>query len=223
MRILEDRVFLALVVTGSIAFGWILWPFLGAILWSVVAAIVFAPLYRRLLPAMQQRHNLAAIATVMIILTFVILPLTLISVALVREASSVHEQVQSRELNILDGLPHWMTSLLDLFGLAIPGAVQERLSSALLEGSQSLATHTLDIVQITFGFFVNLFIMLLLLFFLFRDENTLSKCVMDAIPLRPERLSALLHKFTAFIRAAVRETCSPLCCKEPSAASCSGF
>ena len=210
MRTFEDRVFLALVVTGSLAFGWILWPLLGAILWSVVAAIVFAPLYRRLLPAMQQRHNLAAIATVMIILTFVILPLTLISVALAREASSLYGRVQSGELDfvrsfqhILDGLP-WMTSLLDHFDVAILGAVQDRLSSALLEGSQSLAAHTLDISQITFGFFVNLFVMLLLLFFLFRDEDTLYKCVMDAIPLPSERLSALLLKFTIFIRTTVR-------------------
>ena len=74
MRTFEDRVFLALVIAVSLAFGWILWPFYGAILWGVVAAIVFAPLYRRLSQAMQQRHSLAAIATVMIIVTLVILP-----------------------------------------------------------------------------------------------------------------------------------------------------
>ena len=54
------------------------------------------------------------------------------------------------------------------------------------------------------GFFVNLFAMLYLLFFLFRDENTLSKRVKDAIPLRRERLDALLLKFTIVIRATVK-------------------
>jgi len=211
MPTFEDRVFLALVVTASLGFGWILWPFYGAILCSVVAAIVFAPLYRRLSQAMHQRHSLAAIATIMIIVTLIILPLTLVSVALAREASSLYGRVQSGELDfvrsfqhILDGLPRWMTSLLDHFDLAILGLAQEKLSSAHLKVSQFLAAHTLDIGQSTFGFFVNLFIMLYLLFFLFRDEGTLCRCVIDAIPLRPERLKPLLLKFTSVIRATFR-------------------
>ena len=46
--------------------------------------------------------------------------------------------------------------------------------------------------------------MLYLLFFLFRDENTLSKHVKDAMPLCPEQLNALLLKFTIVIRATVK-------------------
>jgi predicted PurR-regulated permease PerM len=51
---------------------------------------------------------------------------------------------------------------------------------------------------------VNLFAMLYLLFFLFRDENKLSERVKDAIPLRSEQLNALLLKFTIVIRATVK-------------------
>ena len=211
MRTFEDRVFLALVIAVSLAFGWILWPFYGAILWGVVAAIVFAPLYRRLSQAMQQRHSLAAIATVMIIVTMVILPLTLIGAALAREAAGVYGRVQSGELDlvrsfqqIFDVLPLWVTSLLDRLGLGSLGGVQEKVSGALLKGSQFLAAQAFNIGQSTFGFFVNLFAMLYLLFFLFRDENTLSKRVKDAIPLRRERLDALLLKFTIVIRATVK-------------------
>ena len=105
MRTFEDRVFLALVIAVSLAFGWILWPFYGAILWGVVAAIVFAPLYRRLSQAMQQRHSLAAVATVMIIVTIVILPLTLIGAALAREASGVYERVQIRRTESRSFIP----------------------------------------------------------------------------------------------------------------------
>jgi predicted PurR-regulated permease PerM len=211
MRTFDDRVLLALVIAVSLAFGWILWPFYGAILWGVVAAIVFAPLYRRLSQAMQQRHSLAAITTVMIIVTMVILPLTLIGAALAREAAGVYGRVQSGELDlvrsfqqILDVLPLWVTSLLDRLGLGSLGGVQEKVSGALLKGSQFLAAQVFNIGQSTFGFFVNLFAMLYLLFFLFRDENTLSKRVKDAIPLRRERLDALLLKFTIVIRATVK-------------------
>jgi predicted PurR-regulated permease PerM len=44
MRDLEDHTLIVLLIAVSVAFGWILWPFYGAILWATVLAIVFAPL-----------------------------------------------------------------------------------------------------------------------------------------------------------------------------------
>ena len=72
MRTLEDRTFLWLIVAISVAFAWILWPFYGAVLWATILAIVFAPVYRRLAKSMGQRRNLAALATVAIIVAIVI-------------------------------------------------------------------------------------------------------------------------------------------------------
>ena len=46
--------------------------------------------------------------------------------------------------------------------------------------------------------------MLYLLFFLFRDENTLSRRIKGALPVRAEQLDALLLKFTIVIRATVK-------------------
>src|SRR5690349_20090434 len=57
MRDLEDKSFLLLVIAVTIAFVWILWPFSGAILWGTVLAIVFLPLYRRILRGTRQRPN----------------------------------------------------------------------------------------------------------------------------------------------------------------------
>ncbi len=79
MRALEERTFLWLILVVSLAFGWILWPFFGAVLWGTVFAIVFAPVQRRLARAFGQRRSLAALATIAIIVLMVILPLTLIT------------------------------------------------------------------------------------------------------------------------------------------------
>ena len=48
---LQEATFLALLVGVTLAFGWILLPFYGAVFWGVVLSIVFAPLYRRLMQA----------------------------------------------------------------------------------------------------------------------------------------------------------------------------
>jgi predicted PurR-regulated permease PerM len=211
MRTFEDRALLVLVVAISLAFGWILWPFYGAILWGIVGAIVFAPLYRRLSRLMRERRSLAAIAVILLIIMIVILPLTLIGASLAQEASGVYGRVQSGELDIarffqqmLDALPPGVINLLDRFGLSSLSGMQDKLSAGLLKGSQFLAAQALNIGQSTFDFFVNLFVMLYLLFFLLRDEDALSKRVKSAIPLRSEQLNALLLKFTVVIRATVK-------------------
>jgi predicted PurR-regulated permease PerM len=41
-----------------LTFAWILWPFFGAVSWATMLAIVFAPLYRRLLRSMPKKRNL---------------------------------------------------------------------------------------------------------------------------------------------------------------------
>src|SRR5690349_6752775 len=86
---MEDKAFLYLVVAVSLAFGWILWPFYGVVLWAVVIAIMFAPVYRRLSRSMQGRQTAASLATVLIVVLIVILPLTLFGISLVQEAASV--------------------------------------------------------------------------------------------------------------------------------------
>jgi predicted PurR-regulated permease PerM len=208
---LEDKTFVLLIVAVSLAFAWILWPFYGSVFWGTVLAILFARPYRRLLTSMGHRHTLAALATVLIVLMIVILPLTLISVLLLQEGFSVYERVQSGELNIgqyfqqvFDALPAWVTDLLDRFGLTNLGLMQERLSTGLVKSSQFLAAQALSIGQNTFHLIVNLFIVLYLLFFLLRDGDDLTKRIRNAMPLHPEQQRDLLNRFTTVIRATVK-------------------
>ncbi len=211
MRDLEDRIFLLLVAAISLAFAWILWPLASAILWGTIIAILFTPLHRRLAGALRQRRNLAALATVAIIVVMVILPTTLIATLLLQEASGVYERVLTGEINFgryfqqaMDALPAWVTRLLERTGLADFDAIQERLSAGFLKGSQFLATQALTIGHSTLDFFVSLFVMIYLVFFLLRDGDELNRHIRAAIPLRPEQQSALLSKFAVVIRATVK-------------------
>jgi predicted PurR-regulated permease PerM len=213
MRSLEDKTFLWLIIAVSLAFAWIIRPFYGAVLWGAVVAIVFAPLYRRLLRAMRQRRNLAALTTLLIFLMAVILPLTLIVAALVEEASEVHMKIQSGELNFerffqqaFGALPSWATNLLNRFELTNLAAVQERLSEVLMQGSQFLAAHAVNIGQNSFNFVLRLFVMLYLLFFLLRDGDELARRMKAAIPLGEKQQQKLFNKLTIVIRATVKSS-----------------
>jgi predicted PurR-regulated permease PerM len=211
MRTIEDQAFLWLLVGTSLAFGLILWPYFGAILWGVVTAIVFAPLYRRLLAATGQRAGPAAMITVLLVILLVIVPLMLIASSLVIETTNLYNSVQAGQLdvdqylrNVGDMLPDWVKGLLERLDLSNLSAVRERLSQLFSQFLQLLLSRALTIGQNTFEFIVALGVMLYLTFFLLRDGSSLTSRIKEAIPLRPSQRDELLQKFAVVVRATVK-------------------
>lgn len=208
---LENKTFLLLLLLVTLAFFWVLWPFYGAVFWGAIFALMFSPLFLRLLRKMPKKRTLAAVLTVSIILVLVILPVGFISAMLAQEAVSVYQRVQSGELSVsryfqqvFDALPAWTTGLLERSGLNNLGLIQARISESLTKGSQFIATQALGIGQNAFDFFVSFFIMLYLLFFFLRDGSALSRRIREAIPLEADIKRNLFSKFTTVIRATVK-------------------
>ena len=209
--LLEHKAFLLLLVGVTLAFGWILLPFYGAVFWGAVLAIVFAPLYRKLLVRVGNRPTVAALLTVLVILLLVFLPLSLITASLIQEGTGLYERMRAGELSfsgyaqqIYGALPEWFTQLLSRFGLDNLSLLQQRLTDAVNQGGQKIAQSALNIGQNTFDFVVSFFILLFLLFFLLRDGARLSRRMRDAIPLNAVYLRNLSGKFTTVIRATVK-------------------
>ncbi|MGV2863630.1 AI-2E family transporter, partial [Achromobacter sp. AGC39] len=178
---LHYRTFLLLLAVVSIAFGWLLWPFYGAVFWGAILAIIFGPLQRRLVKRMGGRRNLSALITLLGVLLLVILPLVAITGSLVREGANLYQSIKSGELNFgayfqqaMAALPPSVHDVLARFDLADIPSLQEKLSAGAMQASQFLATQALSIGQDTFQFVISFGIMLYLLFFLLRDGPELS-------------------------------------------------
>src|SRR4051795_11255976 len=92
---LQRGTFLFLLAIVTIAFGWILLPFAGAVMWSIALAILFTPVYKRLVKKMHGRRNLAAITTLLMAMVIVIIPLAVVTASLVQEVSIVSVKVRS--------------------------------------------------------------------------------------------------------------------------------
>ena len=199
-----------LVALVTLAFGWILLPFYGSILWASIIALLFAPVYRRLL-ARTRRRNLAALLTLLMVLVIVVLPLALLTATLAREAAALYQRVQSGEWNpslvlhsAFDALPGGARAVLDRFALADFAALQRRLSAALVQGSEWLAAQALGIGQNTFEAGAGLGIAAYLSFFLIRDGTAVAQAVRGAIPLPAADRQLLLDTFGTAIRATVK-------------------
>ncbi len=208
---LESRAFVWLLILVTIAFVCIVTPLYGAVLWGTAAALVFAPMHRRVLRSFDGRPTLAALVSVGIIFTLVIVPLGIVAALLLQEAAALQEGLKSGEVNLgrylrqfLDALPSWATGILERFGLDQQGALQERITTTLTKSSQQLAGHALNIGQNTFEIVVEFFVMLYLLFFLLRDGGNLSRSIKEAIPLPRDHKRELSERFTTVIRATVK-------------------
>jgi len=208
---LQQKAFLLMLVVVSLAFIWILLPFYGAVFWGSILAIIFTPVYRKLLTFTKQRANLAALTTLLLCLLIVILPVIVMTISMLQEGLLVYQKIRSGELNFgayfnqaVNALPPWMTDLLDKSGITNISELQDMLSAGILEGSQFLAMHALGIGQNAFEFVISFAIMLYLLFFLLRDGAMLTAKIKQAIPLSMEQKRLLFSKFTTVIRATVK-------------------
>lgn len=208
---LENRALLLLLFAVSLAFGWILLPFYGPILWACIIALLFAPVYRRLLARLKGQRTSAALLTLLIVLVLVIVPLVLIGAALAREAIAVYERLQSGELTpalyfhrIFDAMPAWTKGLLNRFGLVDFDTLQQRLTVAMGQASQFIAVRMVGIGQDTFAFIAELFITVYIAFFLIRDGDSVVQAVRRAIPLSSAHKKDLIDKFATVLRATVK-------------------
>ena len=208
---LHKRAFILLLIAATAGFGLVLEEYAVAIFWGVVFAIVFAPLHRKLLMRMPNRPTLAALATLLISLVMVILPLSLIGLSLIKETSAIYDQVSSGNLSagsyveqVFNALPSWLTPWMEKLHLGTLDEIQTKLSNIALQASKLAATKAVGLGQNTLGFVVGFGVMLYLIFFLLRDGKELVARIWAATPLAPEHKRELATKFITVIRATVK-------------------
>lgn len=200
-----------LVALVSIAFIWICWPFYPGILWAIVAAIMCMPSYRKMVYTYPQRRNSLATLFTLAILGLIILPAIGIASVLVDQAVGLVNSIQKGEIDLVGmantiqaGLPDWAKSLLQNNGM---GSVEEAMRSAgnMLAGSfRTLSGRLLAIGSDALGLFLQISVMLYLVFFFLRDGDRLMAQIRRAIPLADEHKSQLAAKFMTMARATIK-------------------
>jgi predicted PurR-regulated permease PerM len=208
---LEQRVFLGFIVAVTLAMAWVLAPFFGAILWGLVASIVFWPVHRRIVASMPRRRNTTATITLLIIILTVILPMLAIGSLLIDQAIGVYNSLSTRQFDLAKAfndvqaaLPDSIERMLDQNGYGTLREVQARLSSFLTEAARLVAGSAVQFGQGAFNFAIALSAMLYLTFFLLRDGAGLTRRLGERVPLENDLRRILFEKFATVIRATVK-------------------
>ena len=207
----EFKSLVFLVLAATALFALIIWPFFGAVCWAIFIAIVFWPRHKRFLRGSHGRRNTAALASLTVILLIVILPLAMVTASITSEASVLVAKLRSGEIQVaqyfqafLDALPAWARGMLQRFGMTDLAAMQQKVMTSLSASGQVLTQRVMSIGSVTLDFVVAFFVMLYVVFFLFRDGDRLTQSIARSIPLHPQHTHRLLTQFATVVRATVK-------------------
>ncbi|PYE33831.1 putative PurR-regulated permease PerM [Idiomarina fontislapidosi] len=206
---LETRSFLLMLLAVSVAFALILKPFWASIFWACAVAVIFYPLQIRLKRMLGRRSNRAALLTLLVATVIVVIPVLAVAYSFIQEGVQLYQRLSSGDVSIAQvvdkiekGLP-FLPDILARLGIDIE-SLPQRISDWAMSASQFFAQEALVVGQNTFGFVMNLGLMLYLTFFLLRDGNKLIRLMVRALPLGDEREHQLFKKFAEVTRATVK-------------------
>ncbi len=200
-----------MLVVVTLGLFFICWPYIGAIFWGVVLAIVFEPVQTRVLARWPRHRTAASLATLMIVVAGVVLPITVVATLVWREAAGLYAALASGRVDVgaawqrsAGSVPPWLAEALDKAGVGDLAALQSRLSAGALEARRFVAAHVVRLGIDSFGFALSVAVMLYLLFFLLRDGHALVARLDRAVPLAEVDKLSLRQTFVTVIRATVK-------------------
>ncbi|MBI5656553.1 MAG: AI-2E family transporter [Geobacter sp.] len=162
----------------------ILSPFLNALGWAGVIWTVTIPLHVRLLHRCKGREiTAAALMTTAVVLTLII-PIMILGISLTQEAAAAYSYLESaaqgsRLLEFQDLLSHpmvgpWLKRIMPMIQ-PVSQEMDTMLLDAVKRGVSSLLNYSTGILKNFFGFFINMVLMVITLFFLYKDGRRMQE------------------------------------------------
>lgn len=210
LRSIQNAFFLVLLLGVSGAFVWLIATFLEPVFWAIVLAILFHPVQEGIAYRTGGRPRLASVLTIAIILLLVILPLSLVGIALSREAAELYERISSENaleetLAAIQSAIPFVDEFLNRFGTSLEG-LRQNLSDAAIAVSRYLASRAVEFGQDALRMALYFFLMLYLLFFFLKDGRRVVGRTIERIPLGRGRERALVDRFAQVSRATMKAT-----------------
>ena len=208
---IENGGLILFLVLITIGLALVVSSFAGALLWAVLAALLFQPLFQWLLARWPDRRNRAAAVTMLIITVAVVIPALVLASLVIDQAAGVYGQMRSGQINfasyferVHDALPQRIQGLLDSAGYDSFERVQARVSQVVTNSVSMIARQAFSIGANAAAFLLSFGIGLYVTFFLLRDGERLGAAVVRGMPLETDVAERLTQKFVAVVRATIK-------------------
>jgi predicted PurR-regulated permease PerM len=167
-------------------------PFLQAVAWAAILAMIVYPVYEWLLKVLKGRATLASLILTILIVFLIVVPAMRVSVFLSQEtvelAKTMRSSVSSTQFEALKARP-WVQRLIESWE-SVAAELEFfdiDLGQSAAQGAQVasgfLASQITDVAQNVFLFAVNFVIALFTLFFMLRDGKVLVNKIHSLLPM----------------------------------------
>ena len=180
-------------------------PLIGVLAWAAVLVIVFYPVHKRLAKKIGRR-GLSALLSCLLVILIVVLPLSIVTIALAAELAKVVPDLPTRvsqflttQTPLFGNVSQWVHDRLGIEAASSQGFFIEQLKRSgefLLGLSWSLMGNLV-------GGFVKAFFVIFTMYYLFRDGDKIVSKLPAALPLSKKQSEAILRRTQEVISASV--------------------
>ena len=199
-----DTLFLVFFICSLFLLLRLFWTYVSAIVLALLLASVFYPLYSRVKKVLREREILASLSVTLFILIILIIPVGWFVGTLSNEAYDFYQrssnQVSLKKIqDIIENDPVWAQRFKKfgkMTGLTItPETVEELASSIGQKVGLFLYSQLKSIASNLLSFLIHFFLMMLTIFYLFRDGPLLKDYLVELMPIPKEQLEKVANKF----------------------------
>lgn len=180
-------------------------PFMGVIAWATVLVILFYPVHKRLSRRIRQ-PSLAALVSCLLVILIILVPIALITLAVVKELANAVETIQLAINYLLDPnsprtgpILNYLSHYVDISQLYSEEFLVERLRGV----SGQLAGRTLGFLGGLAGVIVQMFFVIFTMYYFFKDGENISRTVRDSLPLDRDQADSIMTRTREVIDASV--------------------
>ena len=183
-------------------------PFSAALLWAAIIALALNPFHQRVLRLLKGRPGSASAIMTLITLLAVIGPAIAVLVVFAGQAVGLYQSasqgIQSGKFielgnRISDTLAEHLRSIPLLSGIDVQGLAMKGIG----EVSAGLAGQIGSLLKDTIGLVIDLAVMLVALFFFFRDGRSYYQSVMDMLPFSADHKQSISRRMNDTFRAVI--------------------
>lgn len=197
-------IFFMILTAGISALAFFIFkPYIAPIFLAAIIAIVFHPLYKRLLIFFKEKKSIASLASVVIVLGAILIPSIFIGIALYKEATTFYFHVSSAQTGnegILSAVTNFFEKRLSVFAPEISVDIGE-----YLQKFTSWAVGHLDnLFSSFFKILIGLLFMIVSLFYFLRDGERIVHRLVSLSPLADSYDEQIMKKVGLSINSIVR-------------------
>ena len=207
-----SRFFLIVLLGATILLLRLFWTYISAIVLALLIASAFSPIYVRLRRLLRNEAQAASLLMCLFITVVLIIPLGGFVATLSNEAFDFYKRTRSvvsfsRVEQLIQGDGVWATRLrstAEMVGVELNvEALHDVTASVGTTVGLFLSKQIRSIASNLLSFLIHFFLMILVIFYIFRDGERLKQYISDLLPFPVSQQELIVNKFREMGRAVI--------------------